>query len=48
VKPAKPPRHLADLGIEERRAALVEAGEPAFRAEQLARNYLCTTVIARR
>jgi 23S rRNA (adenine2503-C2)-methyltransferase len=38
-KPSKPPRHLADLSVDERRAAVVEAGEPAFRAEQLARNY---------
>ncbi|HVW81206.1 MAG TPA: 23S rRNA (adenine(2503)-C(2))-methyltransferase RlmN [Mycobacteriales bacterium] len=39
MRPGKPPRHLADLDVEERRAALVAAGEPAFRAEQLARNY---------
>jgi 23S rRNA (adenine2503-C2)-methyltransferase len=35
----KPPVHLADLDVDERRAALVEAGEPGYRAEQLSRNY---------
>ncbi|HWA68148.1 MAG TPA: 23S rRNA (adenine(2503)-C(2))-methyltransferase RlmN [Mycobacteriales bacterium] len=39
MRPAKPPRHLADLTAEERRAAVAAAGEPAFRAEQLSRNY---------
>ncbi len=39
MRPHKPPRHLADLDPDERRAALVEAGEPAYRAEQLSRNY---------
>lgn len=39
MRPHKPPRHLADLEPPQRRAALVEAGEPAYRAEQLARNY---------
>jgi 23S rRNA (adenine2503-C2)-methyltransferase len=39
AKPHKPPRHLADLDMAERRAALTEAGEPAYRAEQLSRNY---------
>jgi 23S rRNA (adenine2503-C2)-methyltransferase len=38
-KAAKPPRHLADLDVDERRAALIEAGEPGYRAEQLSRNY---------
>ena len=39
MKPHKPPRHLADLAPAERRAELVAAGEPAYRAEQLSRNY---------
>jgi 23S rRNA (adenine2503-C2)-methyltransferase len=39
VKPHKPPRHLADLDPPQRRAAVLAAGEPAYRAEQLARNY---------
>jgi len=34
-----PPRHLADLDREERRAVVTELGEPAFRADQLARHY---------
>ncbi|HQR25725.1 MAG TPA: 23S rRNA (adenine(2503)-C(2))-methyltransferase RlmN [Nocardioides sp.] len=36
---AKPPRHLADLTPDERRAAAVELGMPAFRADQLSRHY---------
>lgn len=39
MSPHKPPRHLADLDLEQRRAALKAAGEPAYRAEQLSRNY---------
>ncbi|HZS22265.1 MAG TPA: 23S rRNA (adenine(2503)-C(2))-methyltransferase RlmN, partial [Pseudonocardiaceae bacterium] len=35
----KPPRHLADLDHDQRRAAVTELGEPAFRADQLARHY---------
>ncbi|HEV7827716.1 MAG TPA: 23S rRNA (adenine(2503)-C(2))-methyltransferase RlmN [Pseudonocardiaceae bacterium] len=35
----KPPRHLADLDRDQRRAAVMELGEPAFRADQLARHY---------
>jgi 23S rRNA (adenine2503-C2)-methyltransferase len=35
----KPPRHLADLSREEARAAVVELGQPAFRADQLARHW---------
>jgi 23S rRNA (adenine2503-C2)-methyltransferase len=35
----KPPRHLADLDRDQRRAAMLELGEPAFRADQLARHY---------
>ena len=34
-----PPRHLADLDVAERRDAVVELGEKAFRAEQLSKNY---------
>ncbi|GAB2920519.1 23S rRNA (adenine(2503)-C(2))-methyltransferase RlmN [Rhodococcus aerolatus] len=34
-----PPRHLADLDREGRRAAVAELGLPAFRADQLARHY---------
>ena len=36
---AKPPRHLADLDPAERRAAVAELGEPAFRAAQLSRHF---------
>lgn len=35
----KPPRHLADLDRNQRRAAVISLGEPAFRADQLARHY---------
>jgi 23S rRNA (adenine2503-C2)-methyltransferase len=34
-----PPRHLADLERDQRRAVVTELGEPAFRADQLARHY---------
>ncbi|MCA1228206.1 23S rRNA (adenine(2503)-C(2))-methyltransferase RlmN [Saccharopolyspora sp. 6M] len=34
-----PPRHLADLSVEERRAAVGELGEKPFRAKQLAHHY---------
>jgi 23S rRNA (adenine2503-C2)-methyltransferase len=34
-----PPRHLADLNRDQRRAVVTELGEPAFRADQLARHY---------
>ncbi len=34
-----PPRHLADLSREERRAVATTLGQPAFRADQLARHY---------
>jgi len=34
-----PPRHLADLDVAGRRAAVVELGEKPFRAEQLSRHY---------
>lgn len=35
----KPPTHLADLDEAARRAAVTAAGQPAFRADQLARHY---------
>ncbi|MET9021238.1 23S rRNA (adenine(2503)-C(2))-methyltransferase RlmN [Actinopolymorpha sp. NPDC004070] len=35
----RPPRHLADLTPAERREALVELGEPAYRARQLSKHY---------
>jgi 23S rRNA (adenine2503-C2)-methyltransferase len=35
----KPPRHLADLALAERRAAVAELGEPPFRASQLSRHF---------
>jgi 23S rRNA (adenine2503-C2)-methyltransferase len=36
---AKPPRHLADMSMAERRAATAELGEKPFRADQLSRHY---------
>ncbi len=36
---AKPPRHLADLDLAERREVLVELGQPAYRATQLSTHY---------
>nr|WP_245867199.1 23S rRNA (adenine(2503)-C(2))-methyltransferase RlmN [Serinibacter salmoneus] len=35
----KPPRHLADLTLAERKEALVELGFPGFRGDQLSRHY---------
>jgi 23S rRNA (adenine2503-C2)-methyltransferase len=35
----KPPRHLADLALAERREAVVSLGERPFRADQLSRQY---------
>jgi len=35
----RPPRHLADLDQAARRAAVEDLGQPAFRADQLARHY---------
>jgi 23S rRNA (adenine2503-C2)-methyltransferase len=35
----KPPRHLADLDPAQRRTAVLDLGEPAFRADQLSRHY---------
>jgi 23S rRNA (adenine2503-C2)-methyltransferase len=36
---SRPARHLADLGIADRRAAVTELGQPAYRADQLSRHY---------
>jgi 23S rRNA (adenine2503-C2)-methyltransferase len=36
---AKPPRHLADLSVAQRRAVVTDLGLPAFRAGQVARHY---------
>ena len=36
---ARPPRHLADLSPQERRAAVAELGEQPFRADQLSMHY---------
>ncbi|MDQ1630547.1 MAG: rRNA (adenine2503-C2)-methyltransferase, partial [Frankiaceae bacterium] len=36
---AKPPQHLADLPLAERKALLADAGEKPFRAAQLSRHY---------
>jgi 23S rRNA (adenine2503-C2)-methyltransferase len=38
-RPAMPPRHLADLDLAGRRAAVADLGEPAFRAKQLSTHY---------
>ena len=35
----RPPRHLADLDVSARRAAVAELGQPAYRADQLSRHY---------
>ncbi|MFC0358596.1 MULTISPECIES: 23S rRNA (adenine(2503)-C(2))-methyltransferase RlmN [Kytococcus] len=35
----KPPQHLADLDMDGRRAAVTEAGWPAFRASQLSKHF---------
>ncbi len=35
----RPPRHLADLDAAERRAAVLDLGQPAYRADQLSRHY---------
>ena len=39
TKRGKPPRHLADLTLEQRRALVVEAGHSAFRADQVSKHY---------
>ena len=41
---AKPPRHLADLGPDERAALATEHGLPAYRAKQLATHYFARLV----
>ncbi len=38
-RPARPPRHLADLDAEGRASAVAELGLPAFRGKQLAQQY---------
>src|SRR5947209_3447186 len=38
-KRGKPPRHLADLTLAERRTLVTEAGLPAFRADQVSKHY---------
>src|SRR3954468_17652488 len=40
----KPPRHLADLAADERKALLTEAGLPGFRARQLSTHYFSRLV----
>src|ERR1700677_3794068 len=39
VAVSRPPRHLADLELAERREAVTELGQRAFRADQLSRHY---------
>jgi 23S rRNA (adenine2503-C2)-methyltransferase len=39
VAVSRPPRHLADLELAERREAVAELGERPFRADQLSRHY---------
>jgi 23S rRNA (adenine2503-C2)-methyltransferase len=41
---AKPPRHLADLSLADRRAAVVDLGQPPFRANQLSTHYFSRLV----
>jgi 23S rRNA (adenine2503-C2)-methyltransferase len=36
---SRPPRHLADLDADGRRAAVADLGQPEFRADQLSRHY---------
>jgi len=36
---ARPPRHLADLDLTARRAAMAELGQPGYRADQLSRHF---------
>src|SRR3954462_3511403 len=40
----KPPRHLADLTAEQRKALVTEAGLPGFRAKQLSTHYFARLV----
>jgi 23S rRNA (adenine2503-C2)-methyltransferase len=41
---SKPPRHLADLDIMERRTVVESCGQPAYRADQISRHYFGRTV----
>ena len=43
-KRARTPRHLADLNVDARRAAVSELGHPAFRADQLSRHYFARLI----
>ncbi|KUL28638.1 23S rRNA (adenine(2503)-C(2))-methyltransferase RlmN [Actinoplanes awajinensis] len=38
-RPSMPPRHLADLDLDARKAAVAALGEPTFRAKQLSTHY---------
>src|SRR3954452_25402730 len=38
-RPSMPPRHLADLDLAARQAAVTTLGEPAFRAKQISTHY---------
>ena len=38
-RPSMPPRHLADLDLAARKAAVTALGEPAFRAKQISTHY---------
>ena len=38
-RPSMPPRHLADLDLDARKAAVTLLGEPAFRAKQISTHY---------
>ena len=40
----KPPRHLADLSPDERKALVAELGLPGFRAKQLSTHYFARLV----
>jgi 23S rRNA (adenine2503-C2)-methyltransferase len=40
----KPPRHLADLTPDERKSVVAEAGQPGYRARQVARHYFVRLV----
>ena len=44
VRRRKPPRHLADLTTLERRELVQEMGLPAFRADQVSRQYFTRLV----
>jgi 23S rRNA (adenine2503-C2)-methyltransferase len=42
---AKPPRHLADLEVNDRRTWVEELGQPKFRADQVSRHYFERLVV---